>query len=108
MFRTIQDLIIRWLPCSIKDYFGGRIPETPVESDWRIPHQSDMDVGEMFLNYVLHHSERHAVGIRLASDKELNISYEYKHFCRLMFGGTPCPYLAVQGHARALELIVGD
>ena len=60
MFRIIQELIIRWLPCSIEDYLAGRIPETSVESDWRIPHQSDMDAGEMFLNFILHHSERHA------------------------------------------------
>jgi hypothetical protein len=87
----------------IEDYFVGRIAETPVESDWRVPHQADMDVREMFLNYMLHHSERHAFGIRLASGEEPNISDVYKCFCQLMCGGTPCPYLAVQGHARALE-----
>jgi hypothetical protein len=53
-FRTLQDLIIKWLPCSISDYFARNLPHNPAPSNWRIPHQSDMDVGEMFLNYMLY------------------------------------------------------
>jgi hypothetical protein len=107
-FRTLQDLIIKWLPCSVSDYFEGKIPDHPRESDWRIPHQADMDVGEMFLNYTLHYSERHAFGVRIASGDEHKVTYTTKRFSRLMFGGTPCPYVAVQGHARCLELVVGN
>jgi hypothetical protein len=29
-------------------------------------------------------------------------------FQRLMFGGTPCPYIVIQGHSRAMELVFGD
>lgn len=107
-FRTLQDHIIKWLPCSVSDYMAGNIPTSPSEADWRIPHQSDMDVGEMFLNYNLHYSERHMFGVRLVTgfgDDEVQI---VMRFCRLMFGGTPCPYIAVQGHARAMELATGD
>eukprot|EP00956_Cyclotella_meneghiniana_P028739 scaffold67774_cov23-Cyclotella_meneghiniana.AAC.2 len=69
VFRTIQDLIIKRLPCSVSDYFLGKIPESQSASDWRIPHQSDMDVGEMFLNYQLHHSKRHFFGARIATEE---------------------------------------
>lgn len=60
MFRTLADLVIKWLPCSVADYFANTIPDVPKESDWRVPHQSDMDVGEMFLNHMMHYSERHS------------------------------------------------
>lgn len=43
-FRTLQDHIIKWLPCSVADYMAGKIPSCPSKSDWRIPHQSDMDM----------------------------------------------------------------
>ena len=107
-FRTLQDMIIKWIPCSISDYLAGRVPTSPSPDDWRIPHQSDMDVGEMFLNYTLHYSERHTFGVRIITgfgDEEQTV---IRRFSRLMFGGTPCPYLAVQGHARAMELAIGD
>ena len=55
-FCTLQDLIIKWLPCSVADYFAGIIPEAHTASYWRISHQSDMDVREMLLNYMLHYS----------------------------------------------------
>ena len=107
-FRTLQDQIIKWLPCSVTDYLNGNLPSNPTSSDWRIPHQADMDVGEMFLNYKLHHSERHTFGVRLITgfgDDQVQV---LMRFCRLLFGGRPCPFLAVQGHARAIELAVGD
>ena len=107
-FRTLQELVIKWLPCSVVDYRNGNIPQDPTPEDWRIPHQSDMDVGEMFLNYPLHYSERHMFGVRITTglgDEETTV---VMRFCRLMFGGTPCPYIAVQGHARAMELAIGN
>eukprot|EP00956_Cyclotella_meneghiniana_P033673 scaffold98222_cov35-Cyclotella_meneghiniana.AAC.2 len=108
VFRTIQDLIIKRLPCSVTDYFLGNIPVSPSNSDWRIPHQSDMDVGEMFLNYLLHHSERHFFGARIVTGEGDGEVCQIMRFSRLLFGGRPCPYLAVQGHARAIELITGN
>ena len=107
-FRTLQDLVIKWLPCSVSDYLDNIIPSDPQESDWRIPHQSDMDVGEMFLNYSLHYSERHMFGMRLISGTGSEEVEIIMRFNRLLFGGKPCPYLAVQGHARAMELAIGD
>jgi hypothetical protein len=107
-FQTLQDLIIKWLPCSVSDYFADNIPQSPVESDWRIPHQSDMDVGEMFLNYMMHYSERHTFGARIITGEGENEVQQVMRFNRLLFGGTPCPYIAVQGHSQAMELILGD
>lgn len=108
VFRTISDLIIKRLPCSVSDYFLGNIPSTPAPTDWRVPHQSDMDVGEMFLNYLLHYSERHFFGARIITGEGDGEVSQIMRFSRLLFGGRPCPYLAVQGHARAMELITGD
>eukprot|EP00956_Cyclotella_meneghiniana_P036907 scaffold132204_cov35-Cyclotella_meneghiniana.AAC.1 len=108
VFRTISDLIIKRLPCSVSDYFSGRIPTDPSPSDWRVPHQSDMDVGEMFLNYMLHYSERHFFGARIVTGEGETEVCRTMRFQRLLFGGRPCPFLAVQGHARAIELIPGD
>eukprot|EP00956_Cyclotella_meneghiniana_P029273 scaffold70321_cov60-Cyclotella_meneghiniana.AAC.2 len=107
-FRTISDLIIKRLPCSVSEYFEGKIPSSPSSSDWRVPHQSDMDVGEMFLNYLLHFSERHFFGARIVTGEGDNEVCRIMRFQRLLFGGRPCPFLAVQGHARAIELITGD
>ena len=107
-FRTLQDFVIKWLPCSIVDYLDNNIPSSPSQGDWRIPHQSDMDVGEMFLNYNLHYSERHMFGMRLITGSGPDEVEVVMRFTRLLFGGKPCPYLAVQGHARAMELAIGD
>ena len=107
-FLTLQDLIIKRLPCSIRDYFAGNVPVAPGPSDWRRPHQSDMDVGEMFLNYMMHWSDRHMFGVRIKTGKGASQTEVIMRFCRLMFGGNPCPYLAVQGHARCMELVCGD
>lgn len=107
-FRTLTDLIIKWLPCSVSDYFAGNIPQDPVESDWRIPHQSDMDVGEMFLNYMMHYTERHTFGARIITGEGESEVQQVLRFNRLLFGGTPCPYIAVQGHSRAMELVLGN
>jgi hypothetical protein len=103
-----MDLIIKWLPCSVSDYFAGNIPDLPKESDWRIPEQSDMDVGEMFLNYMMHFTERHSFGARIVTGEGENEIQHVMRFNRLLFGGRPCPYLAVQGHARAMELVLGN
>jgi hypothetical protein len=107
-FRTLLDLVIKWLPCCVRDYILGNIPPDPKPEDWRIPHQSDMDVGEMFLNYLMHYSERHMFGARIVSGEPPNEVQPIMRFQRLLFGGAPCPYMAVQGHARAMELVLGD
>ena len=108
MFRTLGDLIIKRLPCCIRDYFNGDIPSTPTAHNWRRCFQSDMDIGEMFLNYLMHWSERHMFGVRIKTGKGDQEVEVLMRFQRLLFGGNPCPYLAVQGHARCMELIVGD
>jgi hypothetical protein len=67
-----------------------------------------MDVGEMFLNYQLHFSERHMFGVRIITGEEGDPIETIMRFERLMFGGRPCPFQAVQGHARGMELALGD
>ena len=62
----------------------------------------------MFLNYTLHYSERHLFGVRICTGDEDNTVETYMRFNLLMFGGRPCPYVAVQGHARAMEIAHGN
>ena len=107
-FATLSNLIIKWIPCSLQDYLNGDIPDTPSESDWRRCHQADMDVGEMFLNFMLHHSERHSFGVRLETEFNGTTMVEFKRFQRLLFGCKASPIQSARGHARALEIIHGD
>lgn len=86
-FRTLMDLIIKWLPCSVLNYILGNIPADPTPEDWRVPHQSDMDVGEMFLNYLMHYSERHMFGARIISGEPPNEVEHIMRFQRPLFGG---------------------
>ena len=71
--------------------------------------QGDMDVGEMFLNFMLHFKDRKHFGVRYFSkdDKGKEI-VELTRFCRLMFGSKCSPYAAVQMMYRAMEVIVGN
>ena len=107
-FKTLTDFIIKWLPCTLVDYIEGKVPTDPTPSDWQRCYQSDMDVGEMYLNYMLHFSERHSFGIKLEREVNGVATTTFKRFQRLMFGGKSSPYLAVQGHARGMELTMGN
>ena len=108
-FRYLCDNIIKWLPCPLRQYIDGPVPPITNETEWIRSGGEDMDQGEMYLNYVLHLSDRHAFGIKM--QRELsdgrNITI-FRRCSRLMFGAKPAPYGAVQMHVRALEIIQGD
>ena len=71
--------------------------------------QGDMDVGEMFLNFMLHFSERKHFGVRyFTTDKEGNDMEKITRFRCLMFGSKCSPFAAIKMMYRALEQILGD
>ena len=108
-FATLTDLIVKWLPCTLVDYRNGKTPVTTESEKWQRCHQSDMDIGEMYLNFMLHYSECHSFGVRMERkvDNDLRLRVTFMRFQRLMFGCKLAPYLVVQGHVRGLE-VFGD
>lgn len=111
-FRNLTNLVIKWLPCSLQDYLEGNIPsQEPRDAMPRMRKmfQGDMDIGEMFLNFMMHYRERHAFGVRLTLGQPDGQEMEIlRRFARLFFGCTCSPYAAVQGVTRAQEIIRGD
>ena len=72
-------------------------------------YQGDMDVGEMFLNFMLHFRDRKHFGVRYFTvDEQGREKQELTRFCRLMFGSKSSPYAAVQMMYRAMEVMMGD
>ena len=69
---------------------------------------TDLDIGEMFLNYPMHEAERKSFGMRLTLTREGEETETVRRFTRLFFGCRCSPYAAVQGCTRAQELIKGD
>jgi len=72
-FRNLANLVIKQLPGNLRDYMDGKTHEQEV-NPYAEPgqpsqtYQSDMDIGEMFLNYPMHYTERCAFGARLTNE----------------------------------------
>ena len=62
---TLTNLVCKWLPGTVMEYLTRTCTENPDKADWQRCYQLDMDVGEMYLNYMLHFSERHLFGVRM-------------------------------------------
>lgn len=75
---------------------------------------ADRDIGDMFLNFELHHSAWPYVGIDLApvlenSDSEPDLDLvRWFHWVRLLMGFRPSPYCAIKTSLVAEEVIRGD
>ena len=73
--------------------------------------QGDIDVGEMFHNFMVHESERHALGIRhmlTSGDGTTAEKTVFRRFTRLHFGGKGSPYCAFRGQVILLDICKGD
>jgi hypothetical protein len=77
-------------------------------------HIGDMDVGEMFLNFVLHESMQALCGVDLTeffgeiSEVNGNPKLLWEHWVRAAMGLKSSPYQAVQGMLVVKEVILGD
>jgi hypothetical protein len=76
-------------------------------------YMSDNDVGEMFLNFILHEDLRKLCGVdfTLYYPEELNSSTSkvlWERWQRCAMGLRPSPYQAIQGLLWAEEVILGD
>ncbi len=76
-------------------------------------YMADNDVGEMFLNFVLHEDIRRLCGIDLTvyfeeEAREKGLTKLWERWNRCAMGLRTSPYQAVQGILRAQEVIMGD
>jgi hypothetical protein len=94
-----------WFPLpTIEMHLQSVIPGT---------YMGDIDIGDMFLNFMLHSSIRPAAGVDLTPffPEELTDSdqrYLWEMWGRCAMGFKPSPYQAVQGVLHADEYIRGD
>ena len=72
-------------------------------------YEGDMDVGEMFLNFRLHFSERKYFKVCYTNTDAVREEVEeITWFSRLMFGSKCLPYTGIQMMYRAMEVMLGD
>ena len=93
-----------WVP-----RFGLPTVETHLRSIEEGTFMADVDVGECFLNFPLHHSLRPLAGVDLTRyfpESHRQIIWECWH--RALMGAKSSPYQAVQGMSVAEEVIRGD
>jgi len=109
-----ENMVIKWLPCTVATYLEEGSPTHDYTRDRETFHRSeqgDIDVGEMFLNFSVHISERHALGVRChkTDHREGAVEQEtIRRFNRLHFGSRGSPYFAYQGQVILLDLCKGD
>lgn len=94
-----------WVP-----RFGMSTLETHFRSLEPGTHMADVDVGECFLNFVLHKSVRPLTGVDLTHyfPGDLNDSVVWETWLRAAMGLKSSPYQAGQGCCVADEVIRGD
>lgn len=77
-------------------------------------HMADLDIGEMFLNFMLHKTIRAFYGVDVKffqstdPDFEVGRPSDWEHWCRDMMGLMPSPFLAIQQLLWGKEWILGD
>ena len=63
--------------------------------------QEDMDVGECFLNFMMHYKEQHAFGVRMVRERKGEVKEFFLRFTRLFFGCKCSPYVFWLGAGQA-------
>lgn len=73
-------------------------------------YMADIDIGEMFLNFVLHESMRQLAGVDLTLlfEEEAKGKTLWERWCRCAMGLKSSPYQAIQAVLVAEEVIKGD
>ena len=109
-----KNMVCKWLVMTVGRYLelGSPVQDyTAQAGNFRKSDQGDIDTGEMFQNFIIHETERHALGVRCIKTRhgkgELEET-EFRRFCRLHFGGKGSPYAAFQGQTILLDLCVGN
>ena len=94
-----------WMPC-----FALPTIQTHLRQIEAGTYMCDLDVGEMFLNFVLHDSIRPLAGVDLThySPKDKGQGRVWECWQRAAMGLTSSPYQACQGMGIAEEIIRGD
>ena len=109
-----QNMVCKWLSMPVGEYLSLGSPSqdyTGATERIRFSDQGDIDVGEMFHNFMVHVSERHALGVRhVLTDSRPGAEEdtEFRRFARLHFGSRASPYLAYQGQIILLDICKGD
>lgn len=75
-------------------------------------YMCDTDVGEMFLNFMLHEEVKTLCGVDFTlyypEEVEKGIGHLWERWCRCAMGLTTSPYQAIQGMMWAKEIMMGD
>ena len=107
------NMVCKWLNMPVGVYLASGSPAqdyTDENTVFRKSDQADIDVGEMFLNFMVNVRERHALGIRHVMTESQGKCEEtvFRRFNRLHFGGKGSPYFAYQGQVILLDICKGD
>lgn len=80
-------------------------------------YMGDMDIGEMFLNFMLHESLRAVCGVDVTFVRSTDPKFKeweegcqsnWERWCRTMMGLAPSPFFCIQQTLWGKELIMGD
>ena len=116
MLPTWQDaknMVCKWLYMPVGQYLAMGLPEQDYELNTGTLHmsdQGDIDVGKMFHNFVIHESDRHALGIihvQTGTGEGTIEETSFRRFNRLHFGGKGSPFYSYQGQIILLDICKG-
>ncbi len=112
-FGDVLEKVFKWIAYSVAVYLELGCPT----QDYTLPSATfiksksgDIDIAEMFTNWMCHPKERPYLGVRMFETRGGG-RYEPQtlwRYCRMHFGGLPSPYNCVQGQRRTLEVAKGD
>ena len=78
-----ENMVCKWLATTVGRYLVLGLPNqdyTLEQSSFHRSEQGDIDVGEMFHNFMIHKSERHALGVRFIETNNPEVSIEGEMF----------------------------
>ena len=107
-------MVCKWLVSTVGSYLGmGSTMQdyTLEQGSFHRSEQADIDVGEMFHNFMMHKSKKHALGVRCVHTNNRDRVTEetvFRRFSGLHFNGKGSPCYAYQGQTILLDLCKGD
>ncbi len=110
----MKEHVVKWLSVPAGQYLEQGSPkqnyDTQLADSFIKTTQSDIDVGQMFHNFIAHETERDRLGVRYISTRNNGSLEPHKfwRFCRSHFGGRSSPVDCCQGQLRIYELCKGD
>lgn len=112
----LEECVVKWLAVPVAEYLADGSPiqdYTQPNSKFVKSKMGDVDVGQMFHNFMAHPKERADLGVRWietcgTADNGAYERHEIWRFNRSHFGGKFSPYSACQSQNRILQQCMGD